>query len=274
MIPAATLALLLAAGPGAHADPPAIGAAGDSCTTVPAMPAIIRDYHLQTLAARTANRPYPRAPAEAAKAYSAWQRSLRDTDFAGQCRYREANRLLGERPEVVFFGDSITEAWPDVSPGFFPARWINRGIAGQTTAQMIGRFRADVIDLHPASVHILAGINDIAGATGPATLDQIAGNIASMAELARLHGIRVVLGTLLPAGAWQGDDHADRAAAVAALNDWLRRYAAAQGITLIDYHPALVAAGDGMAADLSADGIHPNARGYTVMERTARAALP
>lgn len=273
MVPGAVLALLLA-DPAAHRDPPPIAAATDPCTTVPAMPAAMREFQALTIAARIANRPSPPAPAEAASAYVAWQRQLLASDFAGQCRYRAANRALAERPTIVFFGDSITEAWSAVSPGFFRPGWINRGIAGQTTAQMIGRFRADVVDLHPATVHILAGINDIAGATGPAGLDQIAGNIASMAELAQAHGIRVVLGTLLPAGAWQGTAHADRAAQVAALNGWLRDYARAEGITLIDYHPALAAAGAGMSPAHSADGIHPNARGYAVMEQAARAGLP
>lgn len=273
MVLGAVLALLLA-GPAAHRDPPAITATTDPCAAVPAMPDAIRDFQARTIAARIANRPSPPAPPAAASAYGAWQRQLLASDFAGQCRYRAANRMVAQRPGTVFFGDSITEAWPAVSPGFFAAGQVNRGIAGQTTAQMIGRFRADVIELHPTTVHILAGINDIAGATGPAALDQIAGDIASMAELAQAHGIRVVLGTLLPAGAWQGTAHADRAAAVAALNGWLRDYARAEGFALVDYHAALVTDGEGMDPAHSADGIHPNARGYAVMEQALRAAMP
>ena len=232
------------------------------------MPAAIREFQAQSLAARIANQPAPRAPAEAAAAYGAWQHQLFASDYPGLCRYREANTHLPARSEdrVVFFGDSITEAWSEVRPDFFRPDWINRGIAGQTTKQMIGRFRSDVIELHPDVVHILAGINDISGATGPTSLDQIASNLSTMVELARLHGIAVVLGTLLPAKAYQGTADPERAAAIAALNAWIRQYSRCEDIGLIDYYTALSDADQSMPPPLTSDGIHPNARGYAVME--------
>lgn len=260
----------------AHRDPPPLqrqlDPAGDPCRTVPAMPAAIREFQVRSLAARIENQPAPRAPQEAAVAFGAWQQQLFAKDYAGLCRYREANTHLPAQSEkrVVFFGDSITEAWSEVRPESFEPDWINRGIAGQTTKQMIGRFRADVIELHPDVVHILAGINDISGATGPTSLDQIASNLSTMVELARLHGIAVVLATLLPAKAYQGTADPERAAAIAALNAWIRQYSRCEQIALIDYYAALSDSNQSMPLFLTSDGIHPNARGYAVMEGLVR----
>ena len=239
------------------------------------MPAAVQDFQAASLKARAGNRALPRASQAAATAYGEWQRQLFATDFAGLCRYRGANQHLPARTagRVVFFGDSITEAWSEVRPGFFRRDWINRGIAGQTTKQMIGRFRSDVIDLHPAVVHILAGINDIAGATGPTSIDQITSNLSTMAELARVHGIRVVLGTVLPAKAYRGVAQPERADAVAALNRWIRGYARREHIGLIDYFAALNDEDQSMAPSHTSDGVHPNASGYAVMEPLASRAI-
>jgi lysophospholipase L1-like esterase len=253
----------------------AVGVFADPCRDVPAMPEAVRLHQERSLAARKANQPSPRAAPEAGKAYGEWQRALYATDFAGQCRYRAANRQLppASARRVVFFGDSITEAWSEVRPEFFHADWINRGISGQTTKQMIGRFRSDVIDLRPRVVHILAGINDISQATGPTSLDQIEGNLSSMVELAQAHGIAVVLGTVMPARTYQGVSNPDRAAAITALNSWLRSYAQRERIALIDYYRALDDGSESLSPRTTSDGIHPNAAGYAAIEPLADRAI-
>lgn len=131
-----------------------------------------------------------------------WSTYLFAHDFGQLCRYRAANERLmkaGTSPRVVFMGDSITEFWNTQVPLFFTDGKLDRGVSGQTTAQMLLRFRQDVIDLHPQAVHIMAGTNDVAGNTGPSTLAQVEGNLASMAELAKAHGIRVILASIPPA---------------------------------------------------------------------------
>lgn len=208
-------------------------------------------------------------------------------DFAGFFRYAAANALLaapvpGEH-RVVFFGDSITDNWskPEYG-GFFPGKpYVNRGIGGQTTAQMLLRFRADVLELGPSVVVILAGTNDLAGNAGPATLDQIQDNLAGMAELARAHGVRVVLASLLPVS----DDKQDAngqlltrtrqrpTASIRELNRWLQGYAAKNGHGYLDYFAA-TANGEGLFLPaLNDDGLHPNARGYAVMAPLAEQAI-
>jgi lysophospholipase L1-like esterase len=209
------------------------------------------------------------------------------SDFGGLFRYAAANAALSApRPgesRVVFLGDSITDNWskPDYG-GFFPGKpYVNRGIGGQTTAQMLLRFRSDVIELGPKAVVILAGTNDIAGNAGPATLDQIEDNLASMADLARAHGIRVVLASLLPVSDDKRD--ANRAvltrtrqrptATIQALNHWLADYAARSGHRYLDYFSATADADGRLRPDLNDDGLHPNARGYAVMAPLAEKAV-
>lgn len=209
------------------------------------------------------------------------------TDFAGFYRYAQANAALAPpRPgeqRVVFFGDSITDNWSKEGyGGFFPGKpYVNRGIGGQTTAQMLLRFRADVIALRPAAVVILAGTNDVAGNAGPVTAEQIQDNLASMAELARTHGIAVVLASLLPVS----DDKKDAAGqplartvqrptgSIRALNGWLSGYAAKNGHVYLDYFAATADPGGLLRAELNDDGLHPNARGYAVMAPLAEAAI-
>ena len=194
-------------------------------------------------------------------------------DFGQLCRYAAANAALTERPRVVFAGDSITDNWIGADPGFFTHGIVDRGISGQTTPQLLVRFRRDVIDLHPRAVHIMIGTNDIAGNTGAATIETVEGNIASMAELARAHGIAVILASIPPAAAfpWAKDKHP--VAQIAALNHWIAAYAAREGFTYVDYHPVLATPQGGMKPGLAKDGVHPTPAGYAAMRPLAEAAI-
>ena len=158
---------------------------------------------------------------------------------------------------------------------FFPGKpYVNRGISGQTTEQMVVRFRQDVINLHPQAVVILAGTNDIAGNTGPETQAMIEDNFRSMVDLARANNIRVVLASVLPAAAYPWKPSAgDPAEKIRALNDWLKSYAASQNITYLDYYSAMAGPDGGMKPGISIDGVHPNAAGYAIMEPLAEKAL-
>ena len=178
------------------------------------------------------------------------------------------------KQRVVFFGDSITDAWGRSHGKFFPGMpWINRGISGQTTPQMLVRFHQDVLALHPQAVVILAGINDIAGNTGVETLPEIENNFRSMVTLAQHAHVRVVLSSVLPASHFPWRPGVDPSGEVLALNLWLKSYAAEQGATYLDYFPALLGTDGGMKAEYTLDGIHPNDAGYAVMEPLARAAV-
>jgi lysophospholipase L1-like esterase len=167
------------------------------------------------------------------------------TDWAYLERYRAENAALGApqpgEQRVVFMGNSITEGWAKHFPTMFPGKqYVGRGISGQTTPQMLVRFRQDVIALRPAAVVLLAGINDIAGNTGPATLEMIQDNLVSMTELARANGIAVVLSSVLPAYDFPWRRGLEPAPKVVALNQWLAHYAATQGIVFVDYHEAAI----------------------------------
>lgn len=197
-------------------------------------------------------------------------------DFGGLERFKEANAMLtAPKPgedRVVFMGDSITQGWKlDES---FPGKpYINRGIGGQTTPQMVVRFRQDVIDLKPRVVVILAGINDIAGNTGPMTLEQTEGNIASMAELAKANGIRVVLCSVLPAFDFPWSPGLLPAPKVIAVNAWMKQYAAENHDVYVDYYSAMSDDRGGLPATLSADGVHPLPPGYAIMAPLAEAGI-
>jgi lysophospholipase L1-like esterase len=208
-------------------------------------------------------------------------------DWPNLVRYAEANAALAAPAKselrVVFMGDSITDAW--VSPeygGFFAGKpYVDRGISGQTTPQMLIRFRPDVIALQPKVVVILAGTNDIAGNTGPMTLGEIEGNLASMAELAKTSKIRVVLASVLPVSNYghnrQGnplDMRMNRPPEkILELNTWIKKYAAEKGHTYLDYFSAMVDEHGLLQRDLSEDGLHPNAKGYAVMSPLAEDAI-
>jgi len=199
-------------------------------------------------------------------------------DWANLGRFKDENTKLGlpsaGENRVVFMGNSITEGWTNLSPGFFKGKpYINRGISGQTTPQMLIRFRPDVINLQPAVVVILAGTNDIAGNTGPSTLEMIAGNIFSMAELAKANGIKVVLSSVLPAYDYPWKPGLDPAEKIIALNKMIKRYAVEKGIIYLDYFSAMADARKGLKAEYSSDGVHPNEAGYRVMEPLAEEAI-
>jgi lysophospholipase L1-like esterase len=206
---------------------------------------------------------------------------LRD-DWAFLARYREANEQLGPpRPgeqRVVFYGNSITDSWPQYFDTMFPNKpYVGRGISGQTTPQMLVRFRQDVIALEPAVVVILAGTNDIAGNTGPSTQAMIEDNLISMVELAKANGIRVVLSSVLPAYDYPWRPGLEPAGKIVALNKWMRNYASTHDVVYLDYHSAMADERQGLRADLSEDGVHPNEAGYRIMaplvERAIAAAL-
>ena len=194
-------------------------------------------------------------------------------DFGQLCRYRAADAALRERPRVVFAGDSITDNWIGADPGFFTGGIVDRGIGGQTTPQLLVRFREDVIDLRPRAVHIMIGTNDIAGNTGAATIETVEGNIATMAEMARLHGIRVILASVPPAASFPWAKDKMPVPQIAALNRWIAAYARQEGFTYVDYHPVLATPEGGMKPGLASDGVHPTPAGYAAMRPLAEAAI-
>jgi lysophospholipase L1-like esterase len=208
-------------------------------------------------------------------------------DWPALARYREENSKTTapdkKEKRVVFLGDSITDSWHSPSNGgFFPGKpYINRGISGQTTPQMLIRFRPDVLALKPEVVVILAGTNDIAGNTGPMTLEAIEDNLASIAELARAHRIRVVLSSVLPVSDYektadgQPRNQTTRRPPeqIKALNEWMKRYAAENKLTYLDYYSAMVDEKGFLKDELSNDGLHPNLQGYLVMNPLAEKAI-
>ena len=207
------------------------------------------------------------------------QMQQRLLDWPQLGRYREQNATLAPpaagTQRVVFFGDSITEGWgPTGSERFFPGKpYVNRGISGQTTAQMLLRFRQDVVDLKPAVVVILAGTNDIAGNTGPTTQAMIEDNLHSMVELAKAHGIRVVLASVLPVSEYPWRPGAQPAGKVRALNAALQRYTQQQGLVYLDYYDAMANAAGGLDPALAEDGVHPTPAGYARMVPLAEQAI-
>ncbi len=208
-------------------------------------------------------------------------------DWPALSRYRDDNGRVSapakNEKRVVFMGDSITDSWDDPQyGGFFPGKpYVNRGIGGQTTPQMLIRFRPDVVALKPEVVVILAGTNDIAGNTGPMTLEQIEDNLTSMAELARVHRIRVVLASVMPVSDYektadgQPRNQTTRRPPekIKALNEWIKNYAAANKLTYLDYYSATVDDKGLFKDELSNDGLHPNDKGYQVMAPLAEEAI-
>src|SRR5947207_2186077 len=204
-------------------------------------------------------------------------------DFGELARYRDANAALkppsADENRIIFFGDSITDGWK--LDQYFPGKpYINRGISGQTTPQMLVRFRPDVIALQPKVVVILAGTNDLAGNTGPITVESIEDNLRSMAELAILHGIRVVFASVLPINDYtKNKDGAVIQSArrppdkIIAINQWMKKYAEQNNQTYLDYFSSVVDDKGFLKEDLSRDGLHPNAKGYEVMKPLAQQAI-
>jgi len=201
-------------------------------------------------------------------------------DYGPLARSHDADVQLGPATpgehRVVFFGDSITDIWK-LDESFPGKHYINRGIGGQTTPQMLVRFRPDVIDLHPAVVVVLAGTNDIAGNTGEETLEQIEGDYATMAELARMHGIGMVFASVMPINSYNPTalkfSLQRSPAKILALNEWLKKYCADNGLVYLDYFSAMVDGNGMLKAELTGDGLHPNAAGFAVMAPLAQAAI-
>lgn len=235
--------------------------------------------------APAAPAPAPSCPELATALTAVVRNDSRLRDWADLARYRDDNRNLPKpsagQARVVFLGDSITDAWQQPRfGGFFPGKpYVDRGISGQTTPQMLLRFRTDVIALDPQVVVILAGTNDIAGNTGPMTNEEIQGHLSSMSELARAHRVRVVMSSVLPVSAYH--TRPDRVpqttarpmARILELNEWIKAYAASNGHIYLDYFSAMVDPSGLLQADLSADDLHPNAKGYAIMAPLAEAAI-
>jgi len=199
-------------------------------------------------------------------------------EFADLGHYAAANRALPPadrgHPRVVFMGDSITQSWGELQGAYFarPDR-LNRGISGQTTPQMLLRFRQDVIALKPAMVHILAGTNDIAGNAGPIDAATTEGNIASMVDLALANHIRVVLGSVLPTTDYPWRHGLEPGPKILALNAWLKHYASERHVVFVDYYSALTDGALGIRPQFAPDGVHPSLAGYEVMLPLAEAAI-
>lgn len=229
--------------------------------------------------------PVPAATAAQMSSAAAQQRT-RDSlaldalrnDWAGLRRYRAANAQLaapaaGEN-RVVFYGNSITDGWARHFPTMFPGKpYIGRGISGQTTPQMLVRFRQDVVALQPKAVVILAGTNDIAGNTGPSSLEMIEDNFMSMVQIAKAHHIHVIISSVLPVYDYPWKPGLLPAPKIIALNAWLRRYVNDIGETYLDYHTAMKDARDGLPPNLANDGVHPTDAGYRIMAPMAEAAI-
>jgi lysophospholipase L1-like esterase len=274
----AILALALGAGGAAHAaDAPPTGLVDNPCVGAVDVPPAIR----AVLAARyhpEAGKPVPQIDPEQLKAYQASAAEFAKRDWPNLCKYRADNARLAAGPasgrRVVFMGDSITEGWGVADATFFTDGVVNRGISGQTTPQMLVRFEADVIALKPAVVHIMAGTNDIAGNTGPTSADAIRNNIVAMATLARASGAKVILASVPPAAKLFWNPALPPAPPkIAETNAWLKAYAAREGFIYADYHTALATPDGAMKPELTLDGVHPNAKGYEVIEPLARAAI-
>jgi len=198
-----------------------------------------------------------------------------NSDWANLGYYKKRNRELGLTGEnekrIVFMGDSITEEWGNLYPEFFSGKnYINRGIGGQTTPQMLIRFKPDAIDLKPDVIVILAGTNDIAGNTGPSTVRMITDNIFSMAELAIAYDIIVVLASILPVYQYSwADDVIDPPSMIDSVNSKIKEYVENQGLVYLDYYSSMVDDRKGLKLDYTGDGVHPNEAGYKVMSAIA-----
>ena len=191
--------------------------------------------------------------------------------------YRADNVRLVAGPaaarQVVFMGDSITQGWGLADPAFFGPGHVNRGISGQTTPQMLARFQADVVTLRPRVVHIMAGTNDVAGNTGPTSVQDIRNNIVAMVTLAKAGGAKVVLASIPPAASFNWAPALKPADQIREMNAWLKAYAREQGLTYVDYYAAMATPDGAMKPELTFDGVHPDAAGYRVMRPLAEAAL-
>lgn len=233
-----------------------------------------------SLAFAQAQAPAADAPLDPAKLQTALDRANRTLqDWANLKRYHDANATVsapapGEE-RVVFMGDSITDGWGKRYGKFFPGKpYINRGISGQTTPQMLIRFRPDVIALKPKVVVILAGTNDIAGNTGPSTLEMIEDNMASMVDLAQKNNIRVVLSSVMPVCDYiQNQTRRRPNETIIELNKWIKSYAASHHAIYLDYYTPMLDDKGVFKQEITFDGLHPNTAGYDIMMPLAQKAI-
>ena len=256
---------------------PVMAAEADPCTpnlwprrTAAAAEAVLGDAPLSAATMAFLRSDAGRAAAMARRQAQAMR------DWAGLCEYRADNAALaasGVRPDLVMMGDSLTDNWVYGDPGLFGTKVVGRGIAGQVTGQMLGRFQQDVIALHPKAVHILGGTNDLSGAWGPFRPEDIVANIAAMADIARAHGLRVLVGSLTPSTALVWAPEVQPAALIVETNARLKAHARANGLTYVDYYTPLAGPDRGMKPGLSDDGVHPNRRAYALMRKALEAAL-
>jgi lysophospholipase L1-like esterase len=219
----------------------------------------------------------PVSPERQEAARKAKDEQLRN-DWAEMKRYRDDDAKVGAPAKgenrVVFMGDSITDGWIRRAPEFFKSKpYFDRGISGQTSPQMLVRFHQDVVNLHPQVVVILAGTNDIAGNTGPATPEMIQDNSISMVEIARANGIRVVLSSITPSDDFWWNPGTKPAGRIADMNTWIKEYAAKHGLVYLDYYTAMVDDHGGMKREFTSDGVHPNPAGYALMGKLAEKAI-
>lgn len=201
--------------------------------------------------------------------------SQENKDWANLNRYKNENmNLKQDSSRVVFMGNSITEEWIKYSPEFFNSNsYINRGISGQTTGQILMRFRADVIKLNPRIVVLLCGTNDIAENQGPTTLEMIENNISSMIEIAKSNNIKIILCSILPVHEYYWSKDIKPAEKVIKLNHWLKKYSFKNDVYYLDYFSSFVDKNNGMKSKYSKDGVHPNKEGYTIMEPLIQKAI-
>ena len=207
------------------------------------------------------------------------QTQANNEDWPNLAYFHNKNISLGSPIEnekrIVFMGDSITEEWSNLYPSFFSnSSYINRGIGGQTTPQMLLRFKPDTIDLHPHIIILLAGINDVAGNTGPSTVKMITDNIFSMAELAMNKDVKIILSSILPANAFPWNDAIENVSStIISINSLMKDYALSNGIVYLDYYSSMVDENEGLNSDYTEDGVHPNKEGYKVMSGLAEKTI-
>lgn len=248
--------------------PPPFGDTAFLEAPCPEIPAVLAAY----FASREERPRFTPGLVAAAQSYRTYMAA---NDWAGQCRYRDANAQAAKAPapRVVFMGDSITENWVRLDPDLFVGGVVGRGISGQTTPQMLVRFYADVVSLKPRVVHIMAGTNDIAGNTGPTSDDRFKANITAMVDLAQANGIAVVLASIPPAATFSWRPQLKPDPKIRELNAWLQGFAKARGLTYVDYHKALAGPQGELPAAYGSDGVHPIRAGYAVMRPLALQAI-
>lgn len=225
-----------------------------------------------------AQKSQPKPTPEQVEAWKKAEEERMKNDWANLARFKDENMKVGlpaaSEKRIVFMGNSITEGWSRLDPDFFKGKpYVNRGISGQTTPQMLIRFRPDAINLKPSVIVILAGINDIAGNTGPSTLEMIEDNLASMVDIAKSNGIPVVLSSVLPAFDFPWRTGMQPAEKVVALNFWIKNFAEKRGCIYLDYFTTMADKRNGLKEELTYDGVHPNLAGYKVMDPLVEAAI-